>query len=447
MRNRKSLVALLSIPTLVVVATLLYQLPPINDRLAWRIDSWRAQIKYALNPPQEVVFLPQDQQVQVEAIVEATLQALTPSASPSPTLNPATATPTSPGPSATPLPTLTATPSPTLRPERVQLDGIIHEFQKWNNCGPANLAMALSYWTGPRELGVYELYQTKPAAYLKPNPRDKNVMPYEMVAYVNGETDLRALMRVGGDLETIKRFVAAGFPVLVEKGFEGARFDGWMGHYEVVSGYDDSQEEFFVYDSFVGPENAFPIPYEQIDTYWRHFNNTYIIIYPPEREEQVMTLLGPHADELYNYQQAAQRASDEIFTFVDRRRVFAWFNRGTNLVYLDDYAGAAAAYDEYFKLYAELSEKERPWRNLWYQSGPYWAYYYTQRYYDVIDLATTTIDAASEPAIEESWYWRALAKEALGDIDGAIADLEQAVDLNENFGVGWYHLERIRGGG
>jgi tetratricopeptide (TPR) repeat protein len=268
-----------------------------------------------------------------------------------------------------------------------------------------------------------------------------------MVAYVNGETDLRALMRVGGDLETIKRFVAAGFPVLVEKGFEGARFDGWMGHYEVVSGYDDSQEEFFVYDSFVGPENAFSIPYEQIDTYWRHFNNTYIIIYPPEREEQVMTLLGPHADELYNYQQAAQRASDEIFTFVDRRRVFAWFNRGTNLVYLDDYAGAAAAYDEYFKLYAELSEKERPWRNLWYQSGPYWAYYYTQRYYDVIDLATKTIDAASEPAIEESWYWRALAKEALGDIDGAIADLEQAVDLNENFGVGWYHLERIRGGG
>ncbi len=114
---------------------------------------------------------------------------------------------------------------------------------------------------------------------------------------------------------------------------------------------------------------------------------------------------------------------------------------------MDDYAGAAAAYDEYFKLYAELPEKERPWRNLWYQTGPYWAYYYTQRYYDIIDLATKTIDAASEPAIEESWYWRALAKEALGDIDGAIADLEEAVDLNENFGVGWYHLERLRGGG
>jgi hypothetical protein len=447
MRNRKLLVALVSIPTMLAVAALLYQWTPVNDRLAWRVDSWRAEIKYALNPPQEVVFLPQDQQVQVEAIVAATLQALTPSASPSPALNPATATPTMPGPTSTPSPSPTFAPSPTLLPESVQLSGIIHEFQKWNNCGPANLAMALSYWTGPRELGVYELYQTKPAAYLKPNPRDKNVMPYEMVAYVNEQTDLRALMRVGGDFETIKNFVAAGFPVLVEKGFEGARFDGWMGHYEVISGYDDSLEEFFVYDSFIGPVDAFAISYEEIETYWRHFNYTYVIIYPPEREEQVMTLLGPHADELYNYQQAAQKASDEIFSFEDRRRVFAWFNRGTNLVYLDDYHGAAAAYDEYFKLYAELPEKERPWRNLWYQTGPYWAYYYTQRYYDVIDLATKTIDAASEPAIEESWYWRALAKEALGDIGGAIADLEEAVGLNENFGVGWYHLDRIRGGG
>ncbi len=128
-------------------------------------------------------------------------------------------------------------------------------------------------------------------------------------------------------------------------------------------------------------------------------------------------------------------------------KAFAWFNRGTNLVYLDDYAGAAAAYDEYFGLYATLSQEERPWRNLWYQTGPYWAYFYVGRYFDVIDLATQTIITASEPAIEESWYWRGLAKEALGDIDGALADLERAVELNENFEIGWFHLERIREGG
>jgi hypothetical protein len=42
----------------------------------------------------------------------------------------------------------------------------------------------------------------------------------------------------------------------------------------------------------------------------------------------------------------------------------------------------------------------------------------------VINLATTTLDAMSEPVLEESYYWRALAREALGDIDGAIQDLQ-----------------------
>ena len=64
-------------------------------------------------------------------------------------------------------------------------------------------------------------------------------------------TNLRELWRVGGDLDLLKRFIAAGFPVLVEKGFEGAGFDGWMGHYEVLNGYDDSRQRFIAQDSFI----------------------------------------------------------------------------------------------------------------------------------------------------------------------------------------------------
>jgi len=322
----------------------------------------------------------------------------------------------------------------------VTLTGVVHEFQKWNNCGPANLSMALSFWGWGGD-------QRDTAAYLKPNQRDKNVMPYEMTAYVNEETDFRALWRVGGDLDTLKHFLAAGFPVIVEKGFEGAGFDGWMGHYEVITAYDDARERFLAQDSYIMPN--LPVTYEEMEKYWRHFNYTYIVVYPPDREAEVMALLGPHADETYNYQYAAQKASEEIFALEGRAKAFAWFNRGTNLVYLDDYAGAAAAYDEYFTLYAVLNPEEvnLPWRNLWYQTGPYWAYYYTGRYYDVLSLATTTIETASEPAIEESWYWRALAKEALGDVDGAIADLQQAISLNEHFDVGKYQLERIQSGG
>ena len=72
--------------------------------------------------------------------------------------------------------------------------------------------------------------------------------------------------------------------------------------------------------------------------------------------------------------------------------------------------GAALVHDQVFKLYPSIPERERPWRILWYQTRPYWAYYYTGRYQDVINLATTTRNAMSEPVLEESYYWRAPIK-------------------------------------
>jgi hypothetical protein len=47
--------------------------------------------------------------------------------------------------------------------------------------------------------------------------------------------------------------------------------------------------------------------------------------------------------------------------------------------------------------------------------------------------------------LEESFYWRALAREALGDVTGAIDDLRESVRLNPNFGPGWEQLNRLEG--
>lgn len=71
--------------------------------------------------------------------------------------------------------------------------------------------------------------------------------------------------------------------------------------------------------------------------------------------------------------------------------------------------------------------------NRWYQTGPYWAYYYTGRYQDVIKLATTTLDTMSEPVLEESYYWHALAREASGDSKGALKDLQSALKFHPGF--------------
>jgi hypothetical protein len=414
---------------LVVGAILLYQVPTIRENVDWRISSLRSSIKYALSPPEEVVFTPNPT---VLAMAQATIAAFTPT--PSPTF---TSTPT-PGPSTTPDFTSTPLPTSTPIPDSILLSGIRHDYQKWNNCGPTNLAMALSFWG-------WEGTQYDTAPFLKPNARDKNVMPYELANFVEEETELKVLTRVGGEIDLLKRFIAAGFPVIIEKGLD-SRKSGWIGHYQVLAGYDETLGIFNAFDSYEGDFSEGQTllePYEEIESYWRHFNNTYILIYPQDRESEVLSILGSQGDETENYLYAAEKASLEIFNLSGRDQFFAWYNRGTNLMLLKDYGGSALAYDEAFKVYASLEPEERPWRVLWYQTGPYFAYYFTGRYYDVLNLATQTIENAEEAALEESWYWRALAKEALGDVAGAIEDLKTSLEWHPGFEPSEYQLDRL----
>ena len=388
-----------------------YNLPPVQDRLGWRVAELMARFKYAIAPPEEVVFVPQE-----KTILSTPTVPVTPAPGTAASSTVAAITP-----SATPDSLDTPTRTPTPIPQNIKLTGFKHEYQTWNNCGPATLAMALSYWD-------WEGDQRPIAAFTKPNSRDKNVMPYELTAFVEEKTELMVLSRVGGDIELLKRFIASGLPVIVEKGFEGPDFDGWMGHYALATGYSDSDQRFTLQDSYYGPDQV--MTYDDLESYWRAFNFTYLVIYPPERKKEVETILGREMDEEDNFRFAAQIASNEIYALSGRDQFFAWFNRGTNLVRLQDYAGAAAAYDEAFALYPSIPEKERPWRMMWYQTGPYWAYYYSGRYQDVINLASTTLDAMSEPVLEESYYWRALAREALGDSKGAIKDLQSALKFH-----------------
>ncbi len=413
MRRRTIIISVLGVVILCLLAGLVYNLPPIHERLAWRVDNLRVEVKRYFNPPEQVVFLPQEQ---VEIIVNATLTALalTPSQTPIP------------GPTETPLPSVTPSLIPTPIPESVALNGIRHEYQKFNNCAPASLSMVLSYWGWTGD-------QIEARAYLRPNFEvdDKNVNAFEIVDYVKKQTNLDALWRVGGDLDLLKRLLAAGFPVLIEKGLD-PHDDAWMGHYQVISGYNDAKGKFLVYDSYEGPPEAYGVPYETIAQFWRHFDFVYVVIFPPERAAEVQAILGPNSDPQTNFQSAAELALQETSSLSGREQFFAWFDRGTNLVYLQDYAGAAQAYDTAFALYAALPEEERPWRLLWYQDGPYAAYYYTGRYQDVINLAHATLINVDKPVLEETYYWRGMAKEALGDREGALEDLTRAFKLNPN---------------
>ena len=81
-----------------------YNLPPVHQRLAWRVAGWQAQVRRALNPPEQRVFVPQGQAepVALETVVEATWQALQVTATPTPGATGEQSSSVTPAPSMTP---------------------------------------------------------------------------------------------------------------------------------------------------------------------------------------------------------------------------------------------------------------------------------------------------------------------------------------------------------
>jgi hypothetical protein len=427
----------MGIAAALLLAVGVYYLPPVHSRLAWRIEELRTRLKYAFNPPEEAVFVPTQR------------SAATATPSPIPSL-----TPTRPGPTQTPAPTSPPTVTSTPLPAAVILQNItyIDEHGRWNYCGPANLAMALTFWgwKGTRDdIGaIVKPGENNPDLdFITRGKTDKNVMPYELTGYVQEHTDLNVVLRHGGEMDLLKRMIAAGFPVIVEKGYYTKDYTGkmgWLGHYVFVTGYDEARGGFIVQDAWLEPGKNLLSPYDVFEEGWRSFDFLFMVVYPPGREAEVFSQLGPWADNGWANQHALDIANTETQTLAGIDGFFAWFNAGTSRVRLQQYADAATAYDQAFALYAQLGNdnKQRPYRMMWYQTGPYWAYFYTGRYQDVIGLADQTLnETVDKPTLEESLYWRALAEYALGQTDAAFADLRQAVYLNKNFQAG---LEKLQ---
>jgi tetratricopeptide (TPR) repeat protein len=210
-----------------------------------------------------------------------------------------------------------------------------------------------------------------------------------------------------------------------------------MGHYAFVTGYDEPKQ-LIIYQDTYQPQGAPPGPNRQIkySTFiegWRAFNYVFVVVYPDEKENEVLTLLGPLADEKQASLHALSVAQTEAQTLADIDRFFAWFNVGTSHIALLQYADAAIAYDYAFSIYADLdvNDSVRPYRMMWYQTGPYKAYFYTNRFADVINLADTTLnDTIAEPVLEESLYWRGRAYYMAGKTDLAVKDYRAALGVH-----------------
>lgn len=383
----------------------LYQMPPVRERVEWRLDVAAAIVRGWLHPGDT---LPAPERANTAVISSL----LPPTASKTPVPDAATPTPVS---------------TPTPLPEVVLLDPPAWEKQDWNNCGPATLALGLRYygWEGDQ----YDI-----SDLIKPDRGDRNVNIDELAYYVRTRAGwLGVQFRVNGTVDLLKRFLAAGFPMIIEKGYviESSGPDaGWAGHYLLLTGYEDARRIFIAQDTFTGADEE--VSYEALDEGWQAFNRVFMAIYPMDQQDSVNRLLGPDVDEVDNRNAALDTARAEVVE--DSENAFAWFNVGMNMLYFEQYEPAAQAFDTALSL-------GLPWRFTRYQFGPYIAYFNQGRYQDVIDLANATLQRTNKA--EESMLWRGWARYQLGDLFGAIEDFRAALKVNPNYLDAQYALDFV----
>ena len=394
-----------------LLAILILQIPAINNRVAWRYEVAKTYVRNVLNP--------------VGAV---------PTAIPNPTGTTSPASPTvsvtltSTAVTDTPIP-----PTPTLAPPPPQaaLGSPPYEKQAPNNCGPAALSMMLHMfgWTGD---------QKTVSDVIKPVNGDRNVNPEEMAYWVRNYAGwLRAEYRVGGDLETLKRLIAAAYPVIIE-GTTSLNPDDtgwpdddlWAAHYLLLTAYDDATQTFTAQDPYRGPDKT--IPYEQLESEWKPFNYLYFIVYLPEQEPEIQTLLGSNWDPNMNGLHALAIA--EAATVQDPNDAFAWFNVGSNLVGLKRYDEANMAYDK-------ARELGLPQRMFRYQFGPFLADFHGHRTEDLLALTEHALQRTEMS--EETWLWHGWALYRQGDTNGAIADWRKALSVRPGYEDALYALNFV----
>ncbi len=391
---------LIGLAGLTLLAVLIYQIPYVKLVISWRFEKFTIYAKNVINPVGPV-----------PTALPVTPQPVTPTADTTETSTPVI--------DLTPSVTPTGTFAPL--PAQASIASPPFKQQTPNNCGPATLSMFLHIygWEGD---------QSDIANVIKPILQDRNVNPEELRYYVRTQAGwLNMEYRVGGGIETLKRLLAANYPVMVESVTSldpndalGPNDDLWAAHYLLLTGYDDGTQTFTIQDSYHGADLT--ISYSKLEEEWKPFNNLYIVMYFPQFEEEMKTLLASDWDPGLNRQMALTASqADSAKTPTD---AFAWFNLGSNLVYFDRYEEASLAYDK-------AREIGLPLRMFRYQFGPFLAYFHSNRNDDLLVL-TDYARGVTEMS-EEAWLWYGFGLYRNGDYDGALKAWQKADKINPNF--------------
>ena len=267
-------------------------------------------------------------------------------------------------------PTIAVSPPPRFEiPKKVQV------FQSFNNCGPATLSMALSYYgkTVSQETIGQKLRPWQNPAGIND---DKSVFLNELAEEAK-QYGLIPYHRPNGSIELLKRAIAHNYPVIVRTFLHP---DEDIGHYRIVRGYDDTTQQLIQDDSYQGPNLRFS--YAEFLSMWKPFNYEYLILVPQGKESDASRVLGSDIDETAAWQHANSRAEKNLASNPDD--IHAAFNKVTSEYRLGK---VDEAIEQFEKIEPLLSS-----RMLWYQTEPLEAYLSAGNYERVFTLSERILE-------------------------------------------------------
>ena len=290
-----------------------------------------------------------------------------------------------------------------------------HVYQTFNNCGPASLSMALSYYginVSQKTLGD----QLRPFQNPQGDNDDKAVNPDELGKKAE-EYGLLYYLRPMGTPELIKEFIFNDIPVIAITWLKDGEY---IGHFRVIKGYDDSKGVFIQDDSYQGKNLDYT--YGDFNKLWGAFNYQYIVLVRPGQKETAEKILGENLNKKVAWQ-SAKEESERILES-SPGSIYDRFNLSVADYYLGDYEGAVAAY--------ESVAGRLPFRMLWYQIEPILAYEKLGDDEKVLEMTRKVLDNENR-AFSELYQIRGRVFMKQGDLDIAKEEFERALFYNGSF--------------
>jgi tetratricopeptide (TPR) repeat protein len=305
---------------------------------------------------------------------------------------------------------------PILRPlpASTVLQNDYQVFETWNNCGPASLSMALSYF-GIQESQAVLGQDLRPYQNAYGNNDDKDVTMDEMATEAR-KFGLLAYHRPDGNIQLLKRFLASGLPVIAETVLTK---DDDIGHYRVVKGYDDSTGTITQDDSMQGHNVQFS--YADFDYMWKKYNYEYLVLVPKDKQLLAEEILGKDLNDRTAWRETVKM--DQAMLARNPSDIDSRFNLSVALYYVGDYRGSVTQFEQV--------QYQLPARTLWYQIEPIEAYYALGEYQRVFSLTDTILNNGNR-AFSQLYILRGKIDLKQGNVQAARAEFENAVLYNKN---------------